>query len=228
MKKFIKLLTPYGILIIYKKTQEMFKKSSITFSDHENWVSANGDATFRLNYPALTPDSVVFDIGGYKGEWSRNIYAKYSPHIYIFEPVPTFYFYTHDYFLKNANIKVINSGLGATTRVVELGLADDGSSIFDKNNTLININIICISEFILENEIKDIDLIKINTEGAEYEIIDDLYSSGLISSVKNFQIQFHNFVDNAEGQLAEARKKLAITHKQDWNFEFIWEGWSIK
>ena len=35
----------------------------------------------RLNYP-LTKESVVFDLGGYKGGWSEKIYDKYQCQVY--------------------------------------------------------------------------------------------------------------------------------------------------
>jgi hypothetical protein len=39
----------------------------------------------------LDENSIVFDLGAYKGEWSSQIYAMYSPKIYLFEPVPLFF-----------------------------------------------------------------------------------------------------------------------------------------
>ena len=37
------------------------------------WLEIKGDQFLRLNYN-LNPDSVVFDIGGYKGEFSTSIF----------------------------------------------------------------------------------------------------------------------------------------------------------
>ncbi len=42
-------------------------------SEIGKWRKANGDGTLRLNYP-LTPDSVVFDLGGYVGDWAQQIH----------------------------------------------------------------------------------------------------------------------------------------------------------
>src|SRR6266571_4135800 len=53
------------------------------------WLLENPREEARYAYP-LTPESVVFDIGGYRGEWSAEIVRRYDPHIYIFEPVPRF------------------------------------------------------------------------------------------------------------------------------------------
>ena len=38
----------------------------------------------------LGPDSVVFDLGGFRGEWSERIFARYLSTIHIFEPHPVY------------------------------------------------------------------------------------------------------------------------------------------
>ena len=54
------------------------------------WHKDNGDFSLRLNYP-LFENSVVLDVGAYKGDWSWQIANKYNCHIYAFEPVPEFH-----------------------------------------------------------------------------------------------------------------------------------------
>ena len=39
----------------------------------------------------LNQESIVFDVGGYEGDFSKKIYDKYYSNIYIFEPVESFY-----------------------------------------------------------------------------------------------------------------------------------------
>lgn len=36
----------------------------------QRWRKENGDYTHRVNYD-LNEDSIVFDVGGYKGEWAQ-------------------------------------------------------------------------------------------------------------------------------------------------------------
>ena len=56
----------------------------------QEWRQSGGDSIHRVNYD-LSKDSLVFDIGGFKGEWSHTISKKYNCDIYIFEPVKTFF-----------------------------------------------------------------------------------------------------------------------------------------
>ena len=73
----------------------------------DKWKKDSGDETMRLNYD-LNEKSVVFDIGGYKGNWSRKIYGKYKCEIHIFEPVASFYNYIKKRFSKNNNVFIYN------------------------------------------------------------------------------------------------------------------------
>ena len=40
------------------------------------WFKDNGDKTHRLNYN-LNEKSIVFDLGGYEGQWASDIFSKY-------------------------------------------------------------------------------------------------------------------------------------------------------
>jgi len=53
------------------------------------WWSDGGDEAFRYNYE-LNSSSFVMDLGGYKGQWASDIFARYQCRIAIFEPVPAY------------------------------------------------------------------------------------------------------------------------------------------
>ena len=48
------------------------------------WFKDKGDKTLRLNYPALNKDSIVFDLGGYFGDYAYEINKKYGCKVYLF------------------------------------------------------------------------------------------------------------------------------------------------
>ena len=51
----------------------------------------------------------------------------------------------------------------------------------------------------------------------------------LIATMVNIQIQFHLFVPDAQHQRDEIMgDSLGKTHKEDWCYYFVWEGWSLK
>ena len=50
------------------------------------WFQDNGDNTLRINYD-LTEDSVIMDLGGYRGDWTDIMINKYNCTSHVFEPV---------------------------------------------------------------------------------------------------------------------------------------------
>jgi FkbM family methyltransferase len=190
------------------------------------WHLFDSENTLRLKYN-LNQNSIVFDIGGYHGDWSEKIIALYNPYVYIFEPVKEYFLVLKNKFVENEKIKVFNYGLSSVSEKKTISLLNDGSSIYvpDSENKEI-VNLISISEFIKEHHINNISLMKLNVEGGEYEILKELIVSKLVKIIDNFQIQFHDFVENAIEQRNLIRDILVFTHKCIYNFDFIWEGWS--
>src|SRR4030042_9327 len=93
----------------------------------------DGDNPFRLNYP-LNENSIVFDIGGYKGDFTQNVWNKYKCNIYVFEPIKSFYEDIVNRFKNNPKVKVFNFGFSNKNGDIEIKLQDDSSSIFRVNN----------------------------------------------------------------------------------------------
>lgn len=188
------------------------------------WFLANGDETLRLQYKDLNHESIVFDLGGYKGQWSSDIFARYCCEIYCFEPVREFATAIEEKFLRNPKIHVFPYGLAEQTKSATISNSADGSSIFTGNGQE-NIQLIKASTFFKENNIKKIDLIKINIEGGEYDLLDHLIESGSIAMINNLQIQFHNFFPEAKHRMQAIQTNLSRTHAITWQYEFVWENW---
>ena len=70
-----------------------------------------------------------------------------------------------------------------------------------------------------------VDLMKINIEGGEYDGLDKLVGTGLIKGIKSIQVQFHDFVPDAEKRVKDIHDKLQVTHIPTYQYEFVWENW---
>ncbi|MFK7840342.1 MAG: FkbM family methyltransferase [Bdellovibrionales bacterium] len=189
------------------------------------WRIIKGDETKRLNYK-LKDNSVVIDVGGYKGEWAASIFELYKPSIHVFEPVEGFVKKLDDTFKDNQKIAIYPYGIGGSSQEIEISLDADASSVFSSKGDKTLIQIRDIIEFLDEQNIQKIDLIKLNIEGGEFDLLDRLIETGYLERFNHLQIQFHNFVENAQTRRDDIRQKLAKTHHCDWNFPFVWEGWS--
>ncbi len=194
------------------------------------WFNDKGDETLRLNYDNLNKTSLVFDLGGYKGQWTSDIYSKYQCRIFIFEPVAAFAKLIDERFKLNEDIKVFNFGLGSKNEVLSININSDASSVLmhsdDHNQEKIYIK--DFQSFLEQNNIDTIDLIKINIEGAEFDLMDYILDNNLISRIKTIQIQFHNFFADADVRRDTIIKKLKKTHQQTWCYKFVWECGVLK
>ncbi|MFA6282824.1 MAG: FkbM family methyltransferase [Desulfurivibrionaceae bacterium] len=190
----------------------------------DSWFQANGDETLRLQYKELNSDSTVFDLGGYKGQWTSDIFARYCCNIYCFEPVRKFATAIEERFSQNPRIHVFPFGLAEQTKETIISDSADGSSMFTGNGQE-NIQLVQASSFLKENNVKRIDLIKINIEGGEYDLLDHLIESGTITMINNLQIQFHNLFPEAEQRMRAIQANLSRTHRITWQYEFVWENW---
>ncbi|HVP08373.1 MAG TPA: FkbM family methyltransferase [Burkholderiales bacterium] len=191
------------------------------------WRAAQGDATLRLDYE-LSERSTVFDLGGYQGQWASDIHAMYGCRVYVFEPVPAFAEQIARRFRRNPRIRVFPFGLAARSETVRLGLAQDATSTFKPGAESVEARLVGISEFLRSEGVGTIDLMKINIEGGEYDLLEHLLDEGLIARIGNLQVQFHDFVPDAEARMAAIQQRLARSHAPTYQFPFVWENWRLR
>ncbi len=191
------------------------------------WSEIQGDKTLRLDYD-LEENSIVFDVGGYEGQWASDIFAKYCCTIHIFEPVPQFAENIKKRFIKNSKIIVHQFGFANETIGTKISISQDSSSIFKKAMNSVDIRLVRAIDFINEHNINKIDLMKINIEGCEYDLLDHLLETDFITNIQNIQVQFHDFIPNAMERMKKIQDKLSITHELTYQFQFVWENWKLK
>jgi len=191
------------------------------------WFANNGDKTLRLDYD-LNENAIVFDLGGYEGQWSSDIFNMYGCWIHVFEPVDEFAQNIARRFAQNRKLVVHPFGLAEENRMIKLGLDQNGSSIFKPGTRLVNARLVRAIDFMQAYNISMIDLMKINIEGGEYDLLEHLIESGYVLRIKNIQVQFHDFVNGAEDRMRRIQAALAQTHYLTYQFLFVWENWHIK
>ena len=192
----------------------------------KRWFADKGDQTLRLNYQ-LDKSSVVFDVGGFLGDYADAIYQKFGCRIYLFEPVPLFYKECVKRFSGNPSIVCLNYGLSSKSGWFAINLKNNESS-FNKIETGVltqQAEVRSITDTVAELGIEIIDLIKINIEGGEFDLLPQIIDSGLIKRTKYVQVQFHNFDAGAADARLRIRNSLERTHREIWNYEFVWESW---
>lgn len=190
----------------------------------ERWRSVDGDQTLRLEYD-LGPGSLVVDAGGFKGQWASDIFGRYLCTVHVFEAVPSFAAAIRSRFASNPSITVHGVALGGSDRSATLDVQADSTSMIVGGGSEI-VEVVEANRYFAGLGFDQIDLLKVNIEGAEYELLDHLLECGWLERVRHLQVQFHDFVPDARPRMDRIREALVRTHEPEYQYEFIWEGWS--
>ena len=181
----------------------------------------------------LPDNPIIFDIGGYKGDFTAMCLEMYpNAKMFVFEPTEEYYRIVFERFkidgLINRDATIIRFGISDLHGQKYMYGAGDSKSIIESDGVR------TVNEFTtLENvcscyAVKSIDLIKLNVEGAEYEILEKILSDGTALVYKNILVQFHKNVPDYEKRRKNIVNKLFETHDKILNYDFIFEGCKLK
>ncbi|MBA7490716.1 hypothetical protein ES702_01259 [subsurface metagenome] len=142
---------------------------------------------------------IVMDIGANVGTFS--IYCKDAKKIYAFEPVLENIKLLKGNLLKNSitNVEVIDKAVTSKKGFQKIYISGKNNAA----HTLINsdvvetirteiINTIPLEDFIKENKIKEINFLKLDCEGSEFEILYSL-SEESFKKIDKISMEVHNF-----------------------------------
>lgn len=174
---------------------------------------------FLESYRDVFKPKVVLDIGGYIGDLTLYCASTFGSKVHCYEPTPQNYKmikYNLDLnpSLQN-NITVFNKGISKNNEVIKLNVQDTigevhASSHKKYKNDVTTIDIPCVSLFDAINTINEeqIDLLKIDCEGQEFNILDNIDSKLLSSKVNYLIFEYHSFVDDYKNKLEAILKNL--------------------
>ena len=176
----------------------------------------------RYAYNDLNADSIVLDCGAYFGNFALEIWKRYHPRIFCFEPISKFATAIRE--ALPPEITVIHRGVGAYARKEIFGVQNDSTGIFAKGITKETVEIESLPLIVAGWD--EVALLKLNVEGCEFEILEALTSEELMPKIKHLQVQFHCIVPGAELMRDVICERLEKTHDCVYNKDWVWEGWT--
>jgi FkbM family methyltransferase len=191
---------------------------------HQKW-EADGMREKMYEHPYLNSNSVVMEIGAFRGLWLKEIFRRYQPYIYAFEPIKEFYWEASNNV--SPKILVFNYGLGASDCSLDIQVNEDATGIACKNG--VRLQTICIRsihDVMVEKGMPSVDLAQINCEGGEYDLLWYLCRSKLIALFDHLQIQFHELNSSSKMQMEKIFRMLGETHRMHYDYPFIFTHWS--
>jgi FkbM family methyltransferase len=193
-------------------------------NDESKWFLLNKE---KLKYKVkLKGNGLVLDFGGYVGGFTSKM-SKLNPDMLflIFEPVPNFYKKCQKRFRKNQNVSVLPYGVTSNGRNIDLAI-DGPRTRTNQSGKNLGFPSKSITE-ILDN-FDQVELLKMNIEGLEYECLLSIIENGSIKKINYLLVQFHNFHVDDENNYIEITSLISEDFIRVFSYKWKWELWRIK
>lgn len=208
-----------------RQRREPWRK--VFYQAYKRW-RRDGMEAKRYVFDGLDQASVIFDVGGFEGNWAQDMFDRYGSTIHVFEPHPAFAAKLEERFAGNPKIHVHAFALGREPGTLNLSDAGDASSAVSDAQSSVTGELRSAADFMSELEAPTVHLAKINIEGGEYDLLPALHSAGALPRFGMIQVQFHLFRETDQGLRDAVRTQLSETHAQAWAYPFVWEEWHVK
>ncbi len=170
----------------------------------------------------------IIDVGAYIGLSILYFKSRYpNAHIIAFEPNPNIFPLLEENVEYNnlKNVQLHNIAIGGNTRDQELYIESSGFAAFSTasfrkdawNGKQKSRPIVVKSKPLSKYINKRVDILKIDTEGTEYEIIKELDEGGSFSKIENLLVEYHPSKNSKLQNLVKILRKNGydISYRQD-------------
>jgi len=196
--------TIFNFLITCKQLQLRFSSYTRHELGEEKFIIRKGtddkkiiNEVYNGNYKLKIPnDSVIIDIGAHIGAYSI-LASKYAKVVYAFEPYSESYSLLTNNIEMNqiGNVKTYCKGIAKKKGKKKLYLSPNSVGAYSIysliNQKSCKIECITLGDFIISNKIEKVDILKLDVEGAEYEILFNLPKE-ILSKIKNITMECHS------------------------------------
>ncbi|MDO8862503.1 FkbM family methyltransferase [Haliea sp. E1-2-M8] len=199
------------------------------------FIAASIDNPDIMYEAPLEHGGIALDVGAYHGDWAARVYEKYQARIYAFEPDPPSIAFLRQRFAAVPNIRCLPFGLGGEDARLSMIQRGMGSTLYEVDTGApqrtggveerVDVQVRDIVGLLDELGHADIDIIKLNIEGAEYALLERLMSAGRLGQIRVYTIQFHEWHSGAHSRRRRIQRELARTHDKVWDYPFVWEQW---
>ena len=142
----------------------------------------------------ISDRSIILDFGSCLGEFSKEINIKHKCSCYAVEALPE----NFNKISINEKIKKFNYAISNYNGTINFYTSKnpEAHSIFNKPESIITIQVLSVTfeSFIERIQVDNIDLIKLDIEGAEIQLFDST-SNKTLSKIKQISIEFHDFIN---------------------------------
>lgn len=187
-----------------------------------------GGRDLIFDFPGLSPEKAVIDAGGYHGAWAEQMLVTYGCPCHIYEPMVEYSDALAKKFERNRLVEVVVSGLAGESGKARLSMQANASSMFSGNaDNYIEIKLTGIAEAI-DRAGGSVGCLKMNIEGAEFDVLDGMAREKLAKQVDYILVQFHEKVPDYPERYAKSRDYLKSYYSPVWEYGRVWQLWKLK
>jgi FkbM family methyltransferase len=180
--------------------------------------------SLRYDYD-LTAADVVIDAGCYEGRWAAEMSQRYGCTVHAFEPVPDFFHRCLVAFQNNPRVHVRHLALGDRIGLTQIGVNGDSSGMFNASaSRQVEVPTTTLQRVLAELELKEIAVLKLNVEGAEFPILEHALDNGYIAAFREIQVQPHHIAPDSEQRWAKILDRLSRSHETTFAEPWCWFG----
>ena len=206
------------IINVIKKIKKIFFKNAQT-KEYLQFIEDGGDRIIFENIK-LNINSIIIDGGGFNGEFTDEIIKKKFQKVYIYEPDKIFFERLKKKYEFKENIEILNYALFNKKQNIILSENSNASSIMENSKVGSMIEAVDIlDEF---KKYKNIDLLKLNIEGAEYEVISRLLETQELIKIKYLLVQFHREHDLDGTKFEKIFFEILKNYNVIFNYKYVW------
>lgn len=195
-------------------------------SDASTWFLFNRE---KLNYRIkFKSDGLILDIGSYLGDYTKKVLAR-NPGMtfWLYELNPEYFNACLIRFKDGQNVTVYQKAVNADGRYFQMQI-DGLRSRLELNISYEVLQTASIGIQEIFDSVSEIELLKLNIEGMEYECLDQLVRSESLVKARHLLIQFHNFEGGSKSKRDVLRSKISKDFNNIYTFDWMWELWIRK
>jgi FkbM family methyltransferase len=165
-------------------------------------------------FNVLDNQSIIVDCGSHKGEFTKLLIKHYpNGHYFLIEANPILSNFCSSYFSKERNVKTFNAAIGGERKYYVpfyISTNPKSSSLsksiigkrwiyflrFRKIKKEVAVPMITLSHLLKKEKIKKIDLLKLDVEGAELDILENMAYNDA-KRIYQISVEFHHFLDHS-------------------------------
>lgn len=176
----------------------------------------------------LGDDDLAIDAGAYHGAWSEAILVQYGCRVMLIEAVPEFVRLLVRRFQHNKRVQIVEGAISNREGAITITVMEGSSSMFREpaSQKSVETRLIDVKRLMETARTYDVGCLKLNIEGAEYDVLERLIATQQMPRIRDLIVQFHKIAPDAVNRRSAIQADLGRTHECRFDYPFVWERWT--